>query len=326
MLYSIDLAGGEAEITETTVAKTFGMMDMYRDLGKSTKQHEIEEQLSVLECRAGEIISTIRKAFEAGKPEVWITRTQRDILRKFLFIMKYRGRRFHKRYFHEKADTYDANDKERMLKYMKERGIEKPIDVWFDNIKGILDLKMDYDMEWTGKLQRRIYPDDAKWFINHTQQFYLALCTPSTADDEFLLSQNAYSVYEGATTESRDPFSNKITSEAYTEFHVFAPIAPRLMIVLRSMILPVPSEDSDSAIKEEREMWYKASVSRHAHPTRAGAVLKDLPIDKARNSYSKVVDGNLSSSTVDRRGQMIGSASDSSRHLPNTSTRSMGLC
>ena len=252
MLYGINLAGEEVEITETTVAKTFGMMDMYRDFGKSTKQHEVEEQLSVLESRAGEIISTIRKAFETGKPDVWITRTQRDTLRKFLFIMKYRGCRFHKRYFHEEADTYDENDKEKMLKYMYEKGINKPIDVWFDNIKGILELKMDYGMEWMDKLQKRIYPDDAKWFINHTQQFYLALCTPSAADGEFLLTQNAYGVYEGATTENRDPLSRRIISEVYTEFHVFAPIAPRLMIVLRTFILPVPSEDSDDAIREQR--------------------------------------------------------------------------
>src|SRR3954468_14579606 len=74
VLYGINLCGEEPIITETSVAKTFGMMDMYRDLGASTKQHRVEEQLSVLESRAGQIISTIRKAFEAGKDDVWMTR------------------------------------------------------------------------------------------------------------------------------------------------------------------------------------------------------------------------------------------------------------
>lgn len=87
--------------------------------------------------------------------------------------------------------------KGKMLKYMNERRINKPIDVWFDNIKGILELKMGYGMEWMDKLQKRIYPDDAKWLINHTPQFYLALCNPSAADNEFLLTQNAYGVYDG---------------------------------------------------------------------------------------------------------------------------------
>lgn len=293
MLYGINLAGDEAEITETSVARTFGIMDMYRDFRKSTKQHEVEEQLSVLESRAGEIISTIRKAFEAGKPDVWITRTQRDTLRKFLFIMKYRANRFHKRYFHDEADAYDEDDKERMLNYMKEKGIKKPIDVWFDNIKGILDLKMDYGMEWVDKIMKRIYPDDAKWFINNTQQFYMAFCTPSATDDEFLLTQNAYSVYEGATSEICDPFSGKITPQVYTEFHVFAPISPRLIIVLRTFILPIPEEDADDSVREERESWYQDQVSQHIHPELAGSVLRDLPIGKALNSYSKHVDGRV---------------------------------
>lgn len=71
---------------------------MYRDFANATNQHYLEEQLSGLESRAGGIVSTIRKAFEAGNQEVWITRTDRDVLRKFLFIMKYRGTRFRKRF------------------------------------------------------------------------------------------------------------------------------------------------------------------------------------------------------------------------------------
>ena len=294
MLYGINLAGEEPEITETSVAKTFGMIDMYRDVSASTKQHHIEEQLSVLESRAGEVISTIRKAFEAGKTEVWITRTQRDTLRKFLFIMKYRSSGFHSRYCHDNADDYDSNDRERMLKHMKERGIKKPIDVWFDNIKGILDLKMDCDLEWMEKLSKRIYPDDANWFINNVQQFYMALVTPTNPDDEFLLTQNAYSIHEGAETERFNPVTGKMECSAYTEFHVFAPIAPRLLIVLRTILLPVPEEDFDETMREWREAAYKVCVTEpHLHPETAGLFLRDLPIRKALNSYSKIVDGRL---------------------------------
>lgn len=125
-------------------------MDMYRDLEASTKQHQVEEQLSVLKSQAGEVINSIRKSFEAGKPDVWVKRPQLSTLRKFLFIMKYRGSRFHKRYFHQTADDYNDNDKEEMLKYMKERAFKKPIDVWFDNIKGILDANMGA-AEWQDK-------------------------------------------------------------------------------------------------------------------------------------------------------------------------------
>ena len=291
MLYGIDLSGDKPEITETPVAKTFGMIDMYRDINASAKQHQVEEQLSVLESRAGEVISTIRKAFEAGKEDVWITRPQRDILRKFLFIMKYRGKRFHKRYFHEKAEDYNENDRERMLKYMKDKGITRPIDVWFDNIKGILDLKMDPELAWMENIQKRIYPDDAKWFCNNVQQFSMALITPKEPEDEFLLTQNAYSIHEGYETQRLNPTTRKMECVAYTEFHLFAPISPRLMIVLRSIMLPVPEEDADPSIREWRESFYQANAIQHDHPELVGKLLRDLPIGKARNSYSEIVNG-----------------------------------
>jgi hypothetical protein len=290
MLYGLDLSGEEPTITETTVAKTFGMPDMYRDLGASKKQHQVEEQLSVLECRAGEIISTIRKTFDAGKDDVWITRTQRDTLRKFLFIMKYRGKRFHQRYFHENAEDYIADDREKMLKYMKEKGIKKPIDVWFDNIKGIIDLKMDYQMGWKDELRKRIYPDDAEWCINNIQGFYMAFVTPNTKEEEFLLTQNAYSIFEGVSTVNLSPVTGKLEVSAYTEFHLFAPIAPRLLIVLRTLLLPVTEEDCIDG-PGVRELLLKAVTAQHGNPEEAGMLLRDLPITKARNSYSIIVDG-----------------------------------
>ena len=76
-----------------------GLTDMYRDFAHATNQHYLEQQLSKLESRAGQIISKIKKAFEANENEVWITRPERDDLRKFLFIMKYRGSMAHKRFY-----------------------------------------------------------------------------------------------------------------------------------------------------------------------------------------------------------------------------------
>lgn len=292
ILYGINLSGDQPTITETTVAKTFGMMDMYRDLSASTKQHQVEEQLSVLESRAGEVISTIRKAFEVGKVGIWMTRTQRDTLRKFLFIMKYRGSRFYRRYCHEKADDYNSDDRERMLKYMKEKGIIRPIDVWFDNIRVILDMKMDHQMEWMDKLRKRIYPDDAEWCINNIQGFYMAFVTPNKKDEEFLLTQNAYSIFEGASALKQSEETGKLEVSAYTEFHIFAPIAPRLLIVLRTLILPIPEQDS-ADILETRRLFFDVATAPYDSPGEAGSLLRDLPITRALNSYSKVVNGEL---------------------------------
>ncbi|KAL2062326.1 hypothetical protein VTL71DRAFT_6592 [Oculimacula yallundae] len=292
VLYGINLSGNDPVLTQTTVAKTFGMMDMYRDLKSATKQHQVEEQLSVLESRAGEIISNIRKAFEAGCKDVWMTRMQRNTLRKFIFIMKYRGSVFYRRYSHENAEDYIQDDRERMMQYMKNKGIKRPVDVWFDNIKVILDLKMDHKMEWMDKLRKRIYPDDAEWCINNMQSFYMAFVTPSDKDDEFLLTQNAYSIFEGASSMKPGPVAGKLELTAYTEFHLFAPISPRLLIVLRTFMLTVPAEDTPD-ITEEREFFLKMTMASHVNPEAIGSTLTDLPITKAQNSYTKVVDGKM---------------------------------
>src|SRR5436305_12835252 len=70
MLHAINLIGATAEHIETPVSRTFALVDMYRDLEDAINQHYLEEQLSRLEARAGQIIHKIRKAFEAGEREV----------------------------------------------------------------------------------------------------------------------------------------------------------------------------------------------------------------------------------------------------------------
>lgn len=105
------------EFIETPVSRTFGLMDMYRDFTHTTSQHYLEAQLSRLDSRAGIVISTIREAFEARKGEVWISRPDRDILRNFLFIMKYRGSTALRHFYHHSADDNREDDRHNFLKY-----------------------------------------------------------------------------------------------------------------------------------------------------------------------------------------------------------------
>ncbi len=291
MLHTINLAGTTAEVIESPVSRTFGQTDMYRDFAGTTNQHYLEEQLSKLEARASSVIQKINQAFEAGNQEVRIIRSDRDILRKFLFIMKYRGSGAHERFFHQDADSYTEDDKERIWEYMQRKGLRKPIDVWFDNIKAMLELKMDPEMRWMEWLMEHAYPDDAKWFINHSQMFYLALCTPSIQGDEFLLTENAYSVHEGPNSFSVNPHTNERAPTAYTELHVFSVISPKLMIVLRSFILPVMEEDANQEIRTWREEMYRLNAVQHGGFRDMKSLLAELPITKAENSYTRIVNG-----------------------------------
>lgn len=80
---------------------------------------------------------------------------------------------------------------------MRYRGFGRPLDVWFDNLTAIMECKMDAQGRWMEDIQERMYPPDSRWFCSHTQQSYMALCTPSDAQAEFLLTENSYNVYEG---------------------------------------------------------------------------------------------------------------------------------
>ena len=57
MLYAVDLTSDTEDVIETSVARSIGMMDMYRDLADATSPHHVEHKFSTLESRVGEVIS-----------------------------------------------------------------------------------------------------------------------------------------------------------------------------------------------------------------------------------------------------------------------------
>jgi hypothetical protein len=266
-------------LEQTPLSRAFGIQDMYRDFDRSNPdQHRIEQKLANLESRAGKILAKARQAFDAGKGQVEMLRGERDTLRKFLFIMMYRNKRFHRR-FNLSSEQYFANDRATMMSYMRDKGFKKPVDVWFDNLEAFIDLEMDPELKWMQTIVKRAYPDDAVWFVKNAQMCYLCFCTPKDPETEFLLTENSYGVFEGCTND-----------RAWTDFHLFAPVAPRLMIVLRSSLLP---SGYDEGNKDERLQRLR-DVQRAQNPLDPESVrswLEDLPVKKALNNYSKIVDG-----------------------------------
>ena len=62
-------------------------------------------------------------------------------------------------------------------------------------------------------------------------------------------------------------------------------------MVLRSFILPVPEEDADEDVKTWRQTMFQLNAVQHNDPLNVKSILEDLPITKARNSYTKLVNG-----------------------------------
>ena len=128
-------------------------------------------------------------------------------------------------------------------------------------------------------LEKNAYPMDAKWFLLLIQWFFLAFCTPKNAADEFLLTQNAYSVFEGPSSAGN-----------YTEYHRFAPVTPKVIVVLRSMLLPHAGQGAGN---DTRQNLLEMTKRVHLNPNAAGSWLEDLPITIAGNNFSQVVNGKL---------------------------------
>lgn len=298
LLNKVDLES--SILTQRPVSTEFTLVDMYRDPGFDENPYHLEEKLSKLETEASEIINRAVTTF-AKSPVLELKRPEVDTLRKFLFLMKYRNRGMFERYNHDDAQHYDADDRPRMLQYMADRGFTKPRDVWFHNLNHMLGLEMDAEKTWRHTLRAQIYPDDASMFELHLLHSYMSFCQPQNAEEEFLLTENAFCIFEGPSTEHNEVISGKTetSSVVYTEYHNFAPISPRLLIVLRSAVLPIPGDNGEYA--EIRSQLAAVLRSPHLEPDEAGSLLEDLPVRPCKKEYDQgVIDSPASFRKNDR--------------------------
>lgn len=292
MLNAIDLPGDRAELVEIPAKKTFGIRDLYLDPKNQQNVQHIEELLGLLEGRAARVINKIRDRFERLSPatnnQVTLTRDEKDTLRKFLFVMRYRRTNIKQDHDIETLDDYAGPDKEELAAYMQKRGFEKPLDVWLDNIKAFVEIKIDADAEkWQAELMDKAYPPHAQLFFINLDFFYLALCTPSNPQDEFIMTENGYGVSEGPVSLFTHPVT-KQTRGVYTEFHIFAHISPKLSMVLRSQCLPLPAEDAIESIKSMRESMHRLVVTPHNLPEGQSSFLHDRPTKSNLADSSKL--------------------------------------
>lgn len=296
VVHNVDLTQDPYVVTETPVKRILGQLDMYRDEEKATpeEQQEIEALFSKTESRVSPVFRKITKAYEDSEAGLWIMREERDILRKFLFLLSYRNAGQHKRFHHHDAERYNMDDRELLHDYMKKRHFKTPTAVWLHNLKTIMDIEMDLEMQWQRELPKLIFPLDALGFITHITFYYMAICTPSNSLDEFILSDNAYSVFQGPNYSMVDKRTGKTAGWQFTPLHYFAPISPKLIIVLRANMFPIPYEDdADSRVKEWRENARFLSHDAIFQSKVETSLLAGLPVTKARNNYSKIVNGQL---------------------------------
>jgi hypothetical protein len=269
-----------------------GLEDMYTDRkGTAQLPRLLETKFSDLEGQASRVIRKIVKAHQLGKIYITLNRTERDLLRKFLFLLIYRGPGYYRRYNHETIEDYHYVDQPTLRKFMEKHNLQRPIDAWLHSLSGIIDLEMYVGDEWEKQAHRAAYHGIAIDFVEHMTSYWIAICTPGSKDQEFILTDTGYIVYEGPTVHYQDRETGDGAAIA-PRFHYFAPIAPRLSILLRSRYLPEPLEDANPDVKANRElMWWMMVESPFSQGTES--MLEDMPVHKAFNNYLTVVDGRL---------------------------------
>jgi Protein of unknown function (DUF4238) len=256
--------------------RTFGVQNMYQDIDQaSITRFEVEEKLRLLEQQAAKILDNVENAYKRGDAVITISRQDKDELRRFLFIMLYRNRTLEYRYEKSKQN-YHADDRALMMKYMEEKRFEDPKTVWLANICAFLEVTLGHDSDrWIREIFQKAYPLDAQWFVGHMTTTFLSFCCP-TADsfDEFVLTQNAYSIFERPSEENQ-----------WTDWHVFAPISPHLTITMRKNML---QKCGLPELENDRQKFLKLMLSTcFDNPSDAQSSLIDLPLERPQTSYSE---------------------------------------
>ena len=136
---NVNLRAAPYVVDESPVSRILGQTNMYRDSLRPTKeeQNELETMFSKMEGQAQRVFRRITKAYEDGEEAVSLTRVERDLLRKFLFLLKFRGPSFYRRFAPEDVESYSANDRETFQRYMRDKNLTRPIEVWLRSLKPV---------------------------------------------------------------------------------------------------------------------------------------------------------------------------------------------
>lgn len=281
-------------LEECLVKRVCGLENMYENQANPVNVHvqpRLEKKFAGFEGKASRIYRQIINAHKGGKQALWLKRAEKDVLRKFMFLLTLRGKQYYQKFNLDSMQEYEEGDKELLQNYMAEHSFTKPIDVWLQSLEKIMDLDIDVEGHWKEHICESIYFPIADMFINHITGMYMAICTPANDDEEFVLTENCYNVIEGPTTAYYDSNTGKHISMS-PSFHMFALISPRLAIVLRSNLLPEPLEDANPDALQvrrfERKLWID---SFYGSGTKS--ILEDLPVQRALTNYSEVVNGML---------------------------------
>lgn len=130
----INLTNDVLGVEIAKVKQVLVINSMYQDMSQRSapQRHRIEEIFGKWEAKLAPIFKII-KAYDDRDTGLWLPRGERNDNPKFLFLLlfllKYRGSQFHQRLSRETPHDYDKDEKSLLQEYMREKCIQRPVDV-----------------------------------------------------------------------------------------------------------------------------------------------------------------------------------------------------
>ncbi|KIP09183.1 hypothetical protein PHLGIDRAFT_103165 [Phlebiopsis gigantea 11061_1 CR5-6] len=204
--YNIDTR----EVELRAIATVYGSTNLYKDEHNTNDVMELEKKLSLLENKAARVISNIHKTIGASST-VKLRRGEVEDLRRFLFIMHYRGEVVSHNYFKEDHPE-NVSSQAWLLDYRERHGLKSPADMWLHVLRYYLDepheqmiieyakTKKKYGLKYNQMLLSTNFDPTVKYealaYGLQAGAFFLSIWEAAD-DEEFLLGHTSFGLWEG---------------------------------------------------------------------------------------------------------------------------------
>lgn len=266
------------KLSKRPVSQGIASVKIYQDPGFQDNPYSLNEKLAKLEQQASEILRLANRALEQ-KEALKFSLQRKNILLRFLFLMRYRNEGSFDRLYNSTLQDYSGGDKGDLISYMKSKGFNTPRQVWFDTLRAFLDIELDENNHWIRNIGTTVYFYDAGLFIDYFLHQTMAFCRPKGTDNRFLLTGNAYSVRDGAKSLNLDPA--QWNADADKNHLSFATISPKLIIILKHPPIGLPSETKRDPESVKTLFMLDDIFSSEKCVSR----LRNLPIERSNVSY-----------------------------------------
>jgi hypothetical protein len=284
LINTYDVLTDTLNLGTTDVAKTFGIIDMYKDDTDPTDVYRIEKNFATLESDAARIINQVDSAIVRGKPSVKISRKEVNVLRKFLFLMHYRNGGHAKQFL---TEDFDEITRFMVDQYRQKHNLRDSWAVWLRNIAILLE-----DEHWEIPFDERLlFTAQADYHMEARDMQIGFYAAPKSVP--FLLATRSLGLGEGSVTLFHQMMTGGKGFFPLTRTYA---VTPRLAIILRSSTMSSEQMALDSGLSPSAAREHRMGMVSY---------FETLPRIRAETTYLPPVDFSFMQLKTDRDRKLL---------------------